>query len=275
MNAWQWDPTLYTGSADHYLKGRFPYPRALRDALADALGLDGTGRLLDVGCGPGTLTGLLAGDFAEAVGVDADPDMVAAATARAAPNTRYRHLRAEELPADLGTFRLVTLAQSFHWMDRPLVAAAVRAMLAPGGTCAHVHASTHQGVETDDLPHPRPPHAAITDLVRAYLGPVRRAGRGQLAQGTASDEEPIYRAAGFTGPERVEVPGRLITRTADETVALVFSLSSSTPHLFGERRADFEADLRALLRTSSPGGTFSELTSNIAVDLWGARTTRP
>ncbi|WP_231950727.1 hypothetical protein [Allokutzneria albata] len=56
-------------------------------------------------------------------------------------------------------------------MDRPRVAAAVRGMLDAGGACAHVHATTHQGVEpTGALPHPTPPHAAIAELVRAYLG---------------------------------------------------------------------------------------------------------
>ena len=41
-------------------------------------------------------------------------------------NVSWRHLRAEQLPADLRPVRLVTLAQSFHWMDRPRVAAILR-----------------------------------------------------------------------------------------------------------------------------------------------------
>jgi len=57
---WEWDETLYAGSAPHYVTGRMPYPPSLADAIRDELGLDGTGRLLDVGCGPGSLTLLLA-----------------------------------------------------------------------------------------------------------------------------------------------------------------------------------------------------------------------
>jgi len=134
---WRWDPTLYAGSAPHYARGRVAYPPALADLLADELGLDGSGRLLDVGCGPGSLTLLLAPLVAEATGIDADPDMVAEAerlAARAGVRTvRWLVMRAEQLPAGLGTFRLVTFAQSFHWMDRPRVAAAVHGMLAAGG----------------------------------------------------------------------------------------------------------------------------------------------
>lgn len=149
-DGWSWDPTLYGGSAAHYAVGRVAYPAAVADTLVEAVPLDGSGRLLDVGCGPGSLTLLLAPHVAEAVGVDADPDMLTEAAQLAARqhvrNVTWRHLRGEDLPADLGTFRLVSFAQSFHWMDRPRVAGVVRQMLDRGGALVHVHATTHQGV---------------------------------------------------------------------------------------------------------------------------------
>jgi SAM-dependent methyltransferase len=265
-DAWEWDPSLYSGSAEYYARGRAGYPPELATAFAAELALDGSGRLLDVGCGPGSLTLLLAGSFEEAVGLDADADMLGEATRLAAEagirNCRWVHRRAEELPAGLGRFRLVTFAQSFHWLDRARVAAAVRGMLAPGGFCAHVHATTDQGVEGSV------PHAEITELVRAYLGSVRRAGQGSLPDGTPGGETEIYRAAGFRGPRRFEVPGRTVTRTVDDVVAGVFSLSSAAPHLFGDRRAEFEAGLRRLLHRASPAGTFTERLPATAVDLW-------
>jgi SAM-dependent methyltransferase len=272
-SAWEWDPSLYRGSAPYYARGRLAYPEALAEAVATELHLDGSGRLLDVGCGPGSLTLLLADRFEEAIGIDADRGMIDEAGRLAdragVPNSRWLQLRAEDLPAGLGSFRLVTFAQSFHWMERLRVASTVRGMLDAGGACAHVHAMTHQGVEgTEALPHPRPPHSSIADLVRKYLGPVRRAGRGKLPQGTASGEEEIYRAAGFSGPRRIEVSGRVVTRAADDIVAAVFSLSSSTPHLFGDSRAEFENELRRLLRDASPSGVFSERAREIAVDIW-------
>jgi SAM-dependent methyltransferase len=271
--SWQWDPTLYAGSASYYAGGRVAYPRALADLLAVELGLDGSGRLLDVGCGPGSLTLLLAPLVAEATGIDADPDMIAEAEGRAVRagvrNVRWQVLRAEELPAGLGQFRLVTFAQSFHWMDRSRVAAAVHGMVEVGGACVHVHATTHEGVDTSQpLPHPQPPRAAMADLVRRYLGPERRAGRGVLPAGTPGGEDGIYRAAGFTCPRRFEVPGVVVERTADQVVAAVLSLSGSAPHLFGPRLAAFEADLRGLLHETSPTGLFSQQMREIAVDLW-------
>ena len=55
MAGWEWDPSLYAGSASYYVRGRVAYPPDLIDALVEAMQLDGTGALLDVGCGPGSL----------------------------------------------------------------------------------------------------------------------------------------------------------------------------------------------------------------------------
>jgi cyclopropane fatty-acyl-phospholipid synthase-like methyltransferase len=53
-------------------------------ALRYELVLDGTGRLIDVGCGPGSVALLLAPLFEEVVGVDPDTGMIAAAETEAA-----------------------------------------------------------------------------------------------------------------------------------------------------------------------------------------------
>jgi SAM-dependent methyltransferase len=269
----QWHPSLYAGSAPYYAIGRVSYPTALAEALVEQLGLDGSGRLLDVGCGPGSLTLLLAPWFEQATGVDADRDMLAEAERLAVQsgvgNIQWLHLRAEELPAGLGQYRVISFAQSFHWMDQLPVARAALTMLEDAGACVHVHAITHQGVDSDTvLPHPRPPRSAIDELVERYLGPRTRIGKGFLPADKAGREEEVYRAAGFSGPQRVEVPGQIVERTSDQIVAGIFSLSSATPHLFGERHEAFEADLRRLLRDANPSGIFSEQMREIAADIW-------
>ncbi|MDX6573942.1 MAG: hypothetical protein QOC86_3098, partial [Gaiellales bacterium] len=260
---WDWDETLYRGSAGYYAQGRFAYPAAMTDALAHELALDGRGRLLDVGCGPGSVALVLASQFEWVVGIDADADMIAEgrreAERLAVRNAEWIAMRAEDITPALGTFRVVTFAQSFHWMDQPRVARAAWAVLEPGGAWVHVNATTHRGAETDEpLPSPQPPRDEIRELVHGYLGPVRRAGQGHLPAGTQRGEEDVMAAAGYTGPGRITVErGDLLERTEDEVVASVYSLSWAAPHLFGQRQDEFERDLRGLLQSASPNGRFS------------------
>ena len=268
-----WDPLLYAGSAPYYSVGRAAYPAELAAVIADELALDGTGTLVDVGCGPGPLTLLLAPRFRRAIGVDPDPDMLAEAARLAAErgvtNVEWRELRAEDLPAGLAGITAVTFAQSFHWMDRERVAAAARSLLAPAGALIQVHATTHRGTDAQPhLPHPQPPWDAITVLIQGYLGPQRRAGTRVLPEGTPDREDLVFAAAGFTGPHRIEVPAWRVDRGETEIAASVYSLSSSAPHLFGDRLASFDSDLRELLATSSDHGMFSEQMRGIAVDFW-------
>ncbi|WP_169953307.1 class I SAM-dependent methyltransferase [Microbispora sp. H11081] len=272
-DGWQWDSTLFQGCAAFYERGRLPYAPGFAEALAAALGLDGRGRLLDVGCGPGTVTSALARFFTEAVGLDPDEDMLAEAARRAerrgVTNARWVVARAEDLPAGLGAFRVVLFAQSFHWTDRDRVAATVREMLEPGG--AFVHMSDLQDPPPEPPPPglPAAPYARIGDLVRRYLGPVRRAGQGTLVHGTPGGEDLVLAGAGFEGVERLLVPaGEVVDRTEDDIVAWVFSRSDSAPHLFGDRLEDFERDLRAVLRQASGGDRFAERLPATEIKIW-------
>ncbi|GKQ37872.1 class I SAM-dependent methyltransferase [Streptomyces sp. A012304] len=272
-DGWQWDSTLFQGSAAHYQRGRLPYAPGFTDTLATALGLDGRGRLLDVGCGPGIVSLPMARFFTEVVGVDPDPDMLAEAGRQAArlgvTDIRWVTARAEDLPAGLGEFRAVVFAQSFHWTERDRVAATVLGMLEPGGAFVHLSDFKNPPAEPTPLPRPAPPYAEIRELVRRYLGPVRRAGRGKLVNGTPDREDLVLERAGFENFERHVVPaGDVVDRAADDVVAWVFSRSDSAPHLFGDRLADFERDLRAVLRQASPDDRFAEHLPPTEIMIW-------
>jgi len=259
----EWDPTLFAGSASYYARGRVAYPPALTSALRDELDLEPSKRLLDIGCGPGSLTFLLAPFVAEAVGIDADSDMIREAQAHAPANARFVRMRAEELPGGLGTFDAVTFAQSFHWLDQDLVPRLVYNLLAPGGRVASMGAATDRG--EGDVPHEE-----ISALVRSYLGPVRRAGQGLLPDGTADIDWDVFTRAGFSEQRRIDVPGeREELRTADDVVAAVFSRSYSAPHLFGRRLGEFERDLRSLLGD----GPFRERFGDVGLRVWRRQTT--
>jgi len=267
-----YDPTLYLGAAAHYARGRPAYSRSLAPALEAELGLDGRGRLLDVGCGPGMLTVELAGCFAEAIGLDPDADMLAAGARRAAEagiaHVRWVRAVAEDIPAlGLGTFRLVTFGQSFHWTDRERVAEAVYDILEPGGALALVVHDVDAGPKPQGPGHPPIPHDAIRDLITAYLGPRRRAGQGFSNPHPDRYEDALGRTR-FGRPYSIVVPGRPdIVQDADGVLSNFLSTSFAAPHLFGDRLDAFERDLRGVLAARSPGGLFWDWPGDTRVDI--------
>ncbi|HZM75660.1 MAG TPA: class I SAM-dependent methyltransferase [Candidatus Limnocylindrales bacterium] len=265
-DGWEWDRTLFQGSAAYYQRGRLPYAPGFAERLAKDLGWDGRGRLIDIGCGPGTVTLALAPLFAEVVGVDPDEDMLVEAAQRAkireVTNARWVTARAEDLSAGLGVFRVALFAQSFHWMDRDQVAATVMGMLEPGGVIVHLSIKELSA-------EPAPPYGRISALVREYLGPVRRAGRGLLVNGTPDGEDVVLARAGFVDFKRYLIPaGQVVDRTTDDLVAWTFSRSDSAPHLFGDRLDDFERSLRAMLHETSSDDHFMELLPPTEVMTW-------
>ena len=261
-----YDPTLYEAAAQYYW-ARPPYAESLPRILDEKLALDGKGRLLDAGCGPGPLALLLADRFEQVIGLDPDPDMLAEA-ARNAHDRGIRNVdwvqgRAEDIPTlRLGSFRLVTFGQSFHWTNRLQVADMVYNLLEPGGGLAVIGHNHRTGTPPAGPGLPMIPHDAIHALIRRYLGDERRAGRGVWAQGfsePAAEErhEAVLARSRFGGAELLYLPGREdLVEDINHILAGFYSMSFALPGLFGDRRAAFEADFRAELSALSPDGLF-------------------
>jgi SAM-dependent methyltransferase len=256
-----YDPTIYEGAAAHYRRGRPPYSPQLEAVLEEELGLDGSGRLLDAGCGPGILTVRLARLFEEAVGLDPDPDMLAegrrAADELGITNIRWVQALAEDLPAGApGPYRLVTFGQSFHWTDEARVAETVYDLLEPGGALALI-VHTVEGRQVSPSPGPSPiPHAEIEALVAEYLGRTKRVGQGVAPTRTHRFEDVLV-STRFGAPLTVFAPGIPdLVRDTERVVSGYFSFATSAPHLFGDRAEEFAGKLRQLLAAHSPEGVF-------------------
>jgi len=255
------DPTAYFGTAAHYLRGRPPYSADLVSVLRAECGLDGSGRLIDVGCGPGVLAVELAAQFGDIVGIDPDEAMLEEARRHAVANgvttARWIAARAEQL-AELGVgpARLVTFGQSFHWTERERVAEMVYDVLAPGGSMVTIVHDIHARQPPSPPPEPLIPHAGIHALIADYLGPTRRYGSGVLDLPDDSIEDALGRTR-FGRPRTVYAPGRVdVIRNADEVVSNFLSMSFAAPPVFGDRLDAFVADLHAVLAETSPDGLF-------------------
>lgn len=113
----------FTGLAGTYAQHRPSYPIEAIDFILD--GLSKPIRVVDVGCGTGISTRLLAsgGRGAQVVGIDPNADMLARARQENEGNAKieYRIGTGEQTGLADNAFDVVVCAQSFHWFD-PLAA---------------------------------------------------------------------------------------------------------------------------------------------------------
>jgi SAM-dependent methyltransferase len=256
------DPQAFEGAAEYYAVGRPPYSAQLADTMARELSLDGTGQLLDVGCGPGVLELPLAPLFDQVTALDPEPGMLQAGQRRCQQagitNVRWVQGVAEDTTALApASWRAVTFAQSFHRVRRLEVAEAVYDLLVPGGSLVLISHQVDGRARPANPGHPEIPDAAVRELILDYLGDGTRHYLATWNEGLPERFEDTLSQTRFGGSRTIYAPGRPdLIRDIDTVVASYFSLSYAAPRWFANRRADFESDLRHLLHEHSPDGLF-------------------
>ena len=89
-----------------------------------------------------------------------------------------------------------------------------------------------------------------------YLGSTRPAGQGTTPVRTHRFEDVLVRTR-FGAPRAILAPGIPdLVRDSERVLSGYFSMSSSAPHLFGDRVEDFASEVGTLLRSRSPEGIF-------------------
>jgi trans-aconitate 2-methyltransferase len=123
-------------SATQYLTFEDERTRPVRDLLGAVPTRDAK-VAVDLGCGPGNSTEVLAGRFSDAtvIGLDSSADMIAAARKRL-PGLRFEQADVETWQ-DAGPFDVILANAVFQWIsDRGALLPALAAKLAPGGSLA-------------------------------------------------------------------------------------------------------------------------------------------
>uniref|UniRef100_A0A8C3FCP2 Methyltransferase type 11 domain-containing protein n=1 Tax=Chrysemys picta bellii TaxID=8478 RepID=A0A8C3FCP2_CHRPI len=126
--------------ADSYQKYRFPPSENLQSVIFSYLEekkVDPVRLAVDVGCGSGQSTHVLAAHFEKVVGTDiSEAQIEAAKQAASFPNVTYHVCPAEELPFEDGSVDLITAFTAAHWFDMPRFMKEVDRVLKPHGCVA-------------------------------------------------------------------------------------------------------------------------------------------
>jgi SAM-dependent methyltransferase len=257
------DASPFAGTARYYDRFRAPYAPAAFDYIIETLGLDGSARVLDLGCGPGRVAIPLSHAVAEVVAVDPDADMIAEGRRLAGKQRNIRWLRsaAEDVSPAAGPFRAATIGQAFHWMDRDQVLAKLGILIEDGGGLALVSPGRRRPQESWEPVAGR--------MVAKFLG--SRTPHPQSNPHEPQDEPALRRSEWFSDFTAHEFPGA-VTRDINSIIGWVYSISSSARPLFGDAAEAFEAELSTALLSLNPAGVFHErLETEVVIALRKAR----
>lgn len=220
-------------------------------------------RVLDLGCGPGTLTLPLAKFSREVIAIDIDKGMILEGRKQAKQaklkNIKWIVSPAEKVNTKLGKFDIIAFSNSLHWMDRNKVLTLAKKMLAEKGIIVLVsgHSWWNSKMKVSW-------HAQVINVLKKHLGEKRRAGRGFYKKSNDEKDnedrfEKLLPRSGFKIILSKEVPLKY-QMSIDDIVNFLYTSSFAAKHLFKGRHQVFERDLRIELQKLNRTGKFAERT---------------
>ena len=254
-----YEPRRFQSAVPYYERYRLGYPARLVARVVALAGLCPGDPVLDLGCGPGSLSVPLARLGLAVTAADPEPEMLAAAdgAAKAAGVTLTLWRGGSyDLTQTMGPFRLVAIGRAFHWMDRAATLAMLDRIVLPGGAVALFHDA-----------HPVLPENEWFKVLCKVGDRYGRATQAHIGERKALGHrryEPFLYQSAFTVLDGLSVTIRK-SISEDEIVGRAFSQSTTSPDKLGERADAFEAELRERLRALSPGGNFVEIAEMVAL----------
>lgn len=188
--------------ADIYQKYRFDPPDEVKSIILSYLDKK-KGRphvlAVDLGCGTGQNTRILAPHFQEVVGIDvSEAQLAVARRVPGSPNISYRASPAEDLPFEDGSVDLVTAASAAHWFNADAFLKEAERVLKPRGCIALLGYST----TTCEL-HCKNGTGDLTEVLTEVWDCLMPYGNKQVEVSNSMLQE-ILEAIRFPEKERVE-----------------------------------------------------------------------
>jgi ubiquinone/menaquinone biosynthesis C-methylase UbiE len=251
-------PDRFKDNAAHYLGGRAAYSPHLIRRVAQICKLDGTQRLLDLGCGPGQISLAFSTWIGVGVAIDPAPEMLNIASGLGlgvAPNIEYRLGSSYDLSPELGQFQIAVIGRAFHWMDRPDTLIRLSRLIDPAGAVVLFSTS-----------HPDDPPKPWFTQYRALLEEYAQSdpAREQRKSDEWESHESVLLRSPFASLERVAIVEMRRVAVAS-LLARVLSMSSLSRERLGTRLDELLERATSLLEAHAVDGWLEERVDSVAL----------
>lgn len=259
MSTAPFEPDRFSDAVPYYLEYGFRYSDKLIRKIAAEAQLTAASRVLDLGCGPGFIANALAPYAGEIIGIDPNDKMLEAArneaSALGAKNVSYRVGSSLDLSIVDGQFQMVTMGQSFHWMDREATLNELNSIVAKNGVVALLHYEV-----------PAAPENAWWDQfvrIRVQFSANDAFWKERRSKEWVPNVSILARSA-FSDVMHLGIYGHRVW-TIEDVVGHLLSQSATTPRQLGGLKDEFEATLRRDLAPFTTEGRLSSLVEHSAV----------
>ena len=168
------------------------------------------------------------------------------AAERGATNIQWLQCKAEDLPSDRASFHLVTMGQSFHWMDRDLTLGLLAKLICDGGAIAILDQGRRRPQESWEAP--------AAEVVSRFLGVAQRHPQKHWER----EHEPSLRRSSRFWEFSTQEFAFELTRDVGSILGCVLASVRVSTSALGEKAPRLERELTEVLLRLSPSGIFKE-----------------
>lgn len=237
--------TLYTGTADYYLKYRYGYAPVFYQKLFSECGIDNKSQVMDLACGPGIVALDVAPLVRNVIAVDIEDEFIDCgkieAEKRSIKNIDWHKLNADDITTLGKMVNMIIISHAFHWLNREKVAELAYRMLLPGGSI----------VIASDNTAPRWNTPEVKVLVEKLLGDKGNFILKTNRQNSIKKHAEVLEEAGFKLKEFILDCGQRIT-TPERVMGWYMSTSFANPEILGDNLDIFKKEVGAMLSALPP-----------------------
>lgn len=239
---------VFMGTAKYYATFRPEIPADVVNYLKGKYNLDGSGLLLDIGCGTGISTRAFAPFFSRVIAFDINQEMLSEAISQdTTHNIEWRLCSDDDLNLGEEKIKLAIAIRSFNWMNQYHFLKRLHGNLEDGGVVSIIgDGSFWTGKEAWQK--------KVKEVIQGFLGTERKAGKEKKYNAPIEPYTITLEKNGYVDVDYKSIP---IIRhwTVETIIGYLYSTSFSAWNLYNGQNKIFENTLKEELIKSNGGSS--------------------